>query len=55
MVYYMGYGGVYVDGRELVVLSFRVVEEVCCGKIGYSWETMPSVTTLLIVGLSVVC
>lgn len=51
----MGYGGVYVDDdRELVVLSLRIVE-VCCVNIGYSWETMPFVTTLLIVGLSVVC
>ena len=45
MVYYMGYGGVYVDDdRELVVLSLRIVEEVCCDNTGYSWETMPSVT-----------
>lgn len=45
MVYYMEDGRVYVDdGRKLVVLSLRIVEEVCCDNTGYSWETMPSVT-----------
>lgn len=47
MVYYMEDGRVYVDGRKLVVLNLRVVEEVRCDDIGYSWETMPSVHSLL--------